>query len=302
MIDRSAVNKLSADILKRDMLTSKDPKDMAFILPELDGAHLSIHNFIFRAALFRMYSKQSTYLALCKHVGAPQPNKKDPDWKSMEKALASLYAGPEPVWGGMFYPATLKAAIGANRRFKWFRNVKTPALKADRDIQAFKAIWAALQKNDKLATYYKRRQSLSHDSASQLVVVARDAFGDWYDSFYEHMTTNTKGWFGDYAMKCILDVGCNATLYGIKDSRQVFPDAVLSRWPVNCPAYTQGIKKLLKSSYKNAVIRQSLKYKLLMHVHCTLSKKLGAATHRVPSTLAQLCWQKRQAREKTKTR
>ena len=210
--------------------------------------------------------------------------------------MASLYAGPEPVWGGMFYPATLKAVRASSGRFKCFRDVSTPALKANRDVHAFKAVWSALQKDDKLATYYKRRKVLSHDGASQPVVAARDAFGAWYDSFYEHVTHHTKGWCGEYAMKCILDVGCNATVHGITDGRQVFPDEVLSRWPVNCPGYGTGLQKVLKREYKSTVMRANLKYKLLMHLHSVLSKKLGAATHRVPSTLAQLCWQKRRTR------
>ena len=63
----------------------------------------------------------------------------------------------------------------------------------------------------------------------------REAFEGWYDCFYDHMDSHTKGWFGDYAMKCILDVGTNCTIKATKDNRQVFPDALLSKWPVNCP-------------------------------------------------------------------
>ena len=37
-----------------------------------------------------------------------------------------------------------------------------------------------------------------------------------------------------------------------------------------------------------------LKYKVLMYVHAKLAKKLGAAHHSVSSTLAQICWQKRE--------
>ena len=121
MMDTTAVNQLAKDIAKRDMLTPKDPKDMAFILQELNGAKMSIYSFMFRAALFRLYSKPSTYQALCTHVGAPQPDRTDPDWRGMEKKLTGLYAGPEPVWGGMFYPATLKTAKLANGHLKCFR-------------------------------------------------------------------------------------------------------------------------------------------------------------------------------------
>jgi len=170
-------------------------------------------------------------------------------------------------------------------------------LKASRDIQAFKTIWSALEKDDTLQTYYKCRQALSHDSASQPVVAARDAFASWYDSFHDHLTRHTKGWFGDYAMKRILDVGCSVTLHGIRDNRRVFPDEVLSKWPVDCPAYAAGLEKLLTSSHKGAAMEKSLKHKLLMHVHRTVSKKLGGSPPPcLPSTLAHLCWQKLQIR------
>ena len=42
------------------------------------------------------------------------------------------------------------------------------------------------------------------------------------------MDNHTKGWFGDYAMKRILDVGTNCTMRATKDDKQLFPDAVLS--------------------------------------------------------------------------
>ena len=296
MIDDSAVKRFIAHITQSDILTPRDPKDMSFIISKLDNARISIQNFMFRAALFRMYSKPSTYEALCEHVGAPQPDGLPPDFKGMEKALVKLYAAREPVWGGMFYPATLRAVTLRNGRVKLFTKATTPALKANRDIHVFKTIWSALAKDGTLQAYYSCRQALSHDSTSEPVVAARNAFASWYDSFYDHLKHHTKGWFGDYAMKCILDVGCNVTLHSIQDTCQVFPDEVLSKWPVNCPAYSAALKKLLTPSYKGATIKRSLKHKLLMHVHCVVAKKLGGnPPHGLSSTLAQLCWQKRQS-------
>ena len=100
------VNRLITGIARRDILTPKDAKDMSFIISKLDNARMSIHNLMFRTALFTMYSKPSTYEALCKRAGAPQPDSCPPDSKSMEQALVKLYAAREPVWGGMFYMST----------------------------------------------------------------------------------------------------------------------------------------------------------------------------------------------------
>ena len=99
-------------------------------------------------------------------------------------------------------------------------------------------------------------------------------------------------------MKCILDVGTNCSIKATKDNRQVFPDALLSKWPVNCPAYKTGVKKLLKPKYRTKVMNANLKYKVLMYVHAKLAKRLGAAHHSVSSTLAQMCWQKREEKSR----
>ena len=191
MIDTHSVDALIKDIRKREMLTARDPKDMAFILKELSGANFSISSFMFRCALFRLYSRPGTYTALAKHVRQRQPGSKGPDWRSMQKTLARMYAGLEPVWGGMFYPATLKAVKLANGKTKMFKNVKTPAQQAERDIHLVKVVWSALQQDTTLSTYYKARRFLSQDSASQpvaeRVMKARDAFSNWYDHYYEHM-------------------------------------------------------------------------------------------------------------------
>ena len=113
MFSMSALKRQADGAKQSDILTAKDAKDMSFILPLLDMQRISIHRLLFNAILFRMHSKKETYLALepfsrnaC--VGSP------PDWVGMQNKLAELYAGQTPVWGGMFYPATLIAARSGN--------------------------------------------------------------------------------------------------------------------------------------------------------------------------------------------
>ena len=120
----------------------------------------------------------------------------------------------------------------------------------------------------------------------------REAFAKWYDSFYDYMSANPRGWFSDYAMKCILDVGSNCSINS-SNGFPVFPDALLSKWPVNCPAYSAGLRRLFKPKFKKKVLRADMKFKCLMYTHAVLSKQLGGpGTHRVSSTLAHLCWRK----------
>ena len=84
MFSQKALPKFSDDIKQSDMLTPKDPKDMSFILPRLEGARMSIHRFIFSSALFRMYSNKETYEALRPFCRDADVHKKQPDWIGME--------------------------------------------------------------------------------------------------------------------------------------------------------------------------------------------------------------------------
>ena len=114
MFNDVACDMLAAQAYQRNLLTKLDPKDMSFILRALHQSKLSIHGFMFHSVLFRMYSKESTYRALSEYAGAAQPGKDEPNWLGMEAALAKLYAESDAVWGGMFYPATLRGAKEKN--------------------------------------------------------------------------------------------------------------------------------------------------------------------------------------------
>ena len=295
MFSQPVIETLVSHIKETPMLTSNDPKDMAFILPKLDRARISMHRSVLSSALFRMYSKPTTYTALSQYCRNAVANRCDPDWTGMENKLEQLYSSPEPVWGGMFYPATLIAAKSKNGSWKTFRNLRTNKQRANRDVHVFKAVWAALCQDGTATAYLIARQRCSTTCwKGEEVEAARAAFAAWYDSFCSHMAANTRGWFGDYAMKCILDVGCNCSIHSTKDS-QVFPDALLSKWPVSCPSYSAGLRNVLKPKFRTKSRNRKLKYKCLMYLHAVLSKKLGGpGTHRVPCTLAQLCWKKRQ--------
>ena len=110
MINDPAVDKLADQAYQRNMLTKLDPLDMSFIVRALHQSKLSIHGFMFHSILFRMYSKESTYTALSEHAGAAQPGKDEPNWLGMVAVPAKHYAESDAVWGGMFYPATIRAA------------------------------------------------------------------------------------------------------------------------------------------------------------------------------------------------
>ena len=240
-----------------------------------------------------MYSKPVTYMALCKLFDNAGPGQQDPDCDGMVRQLTTLYSSPQPVGGGMFYPATLKAARDNNGRWEWFSNLKTDHQRAARDVYVFKVVWTALCKDNTTEAYLKARQRCSTTCwQGGDVQIARDAFAAWCDSFYDHLKQNTHGWFDGYAMKCILDVGCNCSIKLTMDS-PVFPDALVSKWPLKCPTYAEGIRNCLKPRSRNLRFRSDIKYKCLMYIHAVLSKQLGGpGAHRLSSTRAQLCWKK----------
>ena len=137
---------------------------MSFILPLLDTHRISIHRFLFNAILFRMYSKKETYVALepfSRNASVGSHHTRDsaaPDWVGMQNKLAELYAGQTPVWGGMFYPATLIAARSGTGKWVYFENQSCPKEKALRDIHVFKCAWRAITQDNTPQTYLKALQ------------------------------------------------------------------------------------------------------------------------------------------------
>ena len=139
MINDLAVDKLADQAYQRNLLTKLDPQDMNFILRALHRSRLSIRGFIFHSVLFRMYSKESTYRALAEYAGAAQPGKDEPNWLGMEAALAKLYAGSDAVWGGVFYPATLRAV--KDKTGRWRKpGAATPKQRARRDMHVLTTV------------------------------------------------------------------------------------------------------------------------------------------------------------------
>ena len=140
MLNQNGLESLVDDIKSREMLTPQDPKDMSYILHKLRGRRMSIHGFWFHCALIRIHSNPDTYEALTKHASALQPGGNAPDWAGMQTTLAQLYSKGK-VWGGMFYPSTLRAGKSRGRGWRTFRKETTLAQKSARDILAFKIVW-----------------------------------------------------------------------------------------------------------------------------------------------------------------
>ena len=170
----------------------------------------------------------------------------------------------------------------------------TPARQAERDMQCLRIVYDGLTQNQNLARLETARRTWGRHKTSANTLAVRTAFSEWYTGFYTYVKQRTTGWWGDYPMKCLLDVPCNVKFHKMQDGATLLPDPILSVWPVRCPAYAPGIRSLFRKTCRQMPLKECMKFKLLMHIHARLSKELGADVHNVTSTLAQLCWQKRQ--------
>ena len=133
---------------------------------------------------------------------------------------------------------------------KTVRYLTTARQKTIRDLNVFKAVWKAICRDDTASNYLLAHQRCSTICWQEHAIKAvREAFVKWYRSFYHYMSANTCGWFNDYAMKCILDVGTNCGINSSNGS-PVFPGALLSKWPGNCPAYSAALKRMIKPKFK----------------------------------------------------
>ena len=144
MINDLAFEKLADQAYQRNLLTKLDPQYMSFILRALHQWQLSIHGFMLHSVLFRMYSKESTYRALSEYAGAARPGKDEPNRLGMEAALAQVYAETGAVWGGMFYPTTLRAAKDKTGRCRKLQ-AAIPKQQAKRDTHVHNRAGSALQ-------------------------------------------------------------------------------------------------------------------------------------------------------------
>ena len=192
MFSISALKRQADGAKQSDILTAKDAKDMPFILPLLDMQRISIHRFLFNAILFRMYSKKenirpSSLFSRNASVGSP------PDWVGMQNKLAELYAGQTPVWGGMFYPATLSAARSRTGNWKYFKNQSSPKKKAFRDMRVFKCAWHAITQDTTPQTYLNAlQQSCTTGWKADAIEAGRVALAQWHDNFYDYMSNHKR--------------------------------------------------------------------------------------------------------------
>ena len=86
-----------------DLLTIKDTVDTGFFLSTVDILHLSMSMAFRYCLVFRRFSNHSTWCALMPYITSTQVN-----WHGIRKALQRIIDADEKMFGGLFYPATLR--------------------------------------------------------------------------------------------------------------------------------------------------------------------------------------------------
>ena len=96
-----------------NLLTIKDTVDTGAFLSSVDTQHLSMSMAFRYCLVFRRFSKLSTWSALMPCITSAQVN-----WQRIRKALQHIIDSDEKMFGGLFYPATLKRCRKLHQR-RW---------------------------------------------------------------------------------------------------------------------------------------------------------------------------------------
>ena len=213
--------KFQTTVAQSTLLTGRDTQDTGYFVQRygVDAAcpiKCCFGDLWFRCLVFKHFNRVSTWerIVHCIPISGRQTQ-----WAGVRKALEQLYAAGEPVFGGTFYHSTLKA-YRSSPTAAWTTTAKLP--EPHRELLSLQKLHEAIPRD--LMAAYDRSPS-------------RKAWAAWYDEFMSRIGQSTQGLFGDYSMKCALDI---LLLSGQGREQD------LSRWPVQCGGYSEALASLFK--------------------------------------------------------
>ena len=169
----------------------------------------------------------------------------EPDWPVLQEVFRRLFKLKQKVFPGQFRTCTLRGHRGSRDK---------------REVLTLQLLYQALP----------AREIKAFASAA-----CPCSFGAMYDKLKERLSSSASGVFGDYGIKLALDMV--VMLGGV-------PPEALSRWPTDCPGYTEK----LKSFFPGLPAADHLR--ALYWIHRELGKSWRFA---FPESCAQLCWDHR---------
>ena len=180
-----------------------------------------------------------------------------PRWRTLRATLARLFATDTPVFGGVFYPATLRAYMRAGR---WV-SVGNMS-QAVRETLTLQLMWSAIPQD-------AMRQYANAPGPGTFTV--------WFETFMANMAATTRGCFSEYSMKVVLDLlVCSGRIQ----------DWHLVRWPTGCPGYVATMNRLFP---------QLPRHDWLRAIHW-LYREIGPQhSLNMAEVTMHLCWDKQRA-------
>ena len=185
------------------------------------------------AAAFRHVNRVTTWETVKDHLAT----RGKPDWSAALSALRTLKASGVPLASGVFYPAQVKEYRWSPKQsWKTASGMDMP----DKIVLAWQVMWSAVP----------RTEIRSHAKKP-----SRDTFKACYNAWETKMDDLTRGMFGAYFMKCMLDLLC---FTGHIEDRH------LSCWPSECDGYSPALTKLFGA--RNSSLRLQMLW-WLYHVY-----------------------------------
>ena len=247
---RDLINYLST----ADLLTVKDTVDSGVFLSSVDIQHLSMSMAFRYCLVFRRFSNHSTWAALMPCIRSARVN-----WNGIRKALQNIIDSDEKMFGGLFYPATLrKYRMLPERRWRACKRMGA----ADRETLSLRLLLSAIPSKE-CANYDKNP--------------SRENWRMFVERYQSNVASTTRGLFSDYGMKCALD--CL-----VLGSASRFPDSMISVWPTDCSGYVKAFKKLWRVS-----VPRDQRFLALCYIFMEVSKHHGGRL-RFPEVCMHLCW------------
>ena len=104
------------------LLTMNDTVDTGVFLSSVDLQHLSMSMAFRYCLVFRRFNNHSTWSALMPFITSAQVN-----WQGIRKALQQIRGSGEKMFGGLFYPATLRRyRMLPQRRWRACKGMSVP--------------------------------------------------------------------------------------------------------------------------------------------------------------------------------
>lgn len=255
-LNRNELSAFKERLNRATLLRATDCEDTRFFLDLYAGQDVPLNTFFMMCLAYRRFNRPSTWQTLEENrwLGA---GLSAPRWHTLRAALARLFAARTPVFGGVFYPATLRAFMRAGR---WVSIGNMS--QANRETLTLQLMWNAIPQ----------------DAVNQYAnTPGPGTFAVLYDTFMANMAATTRGIFSEYSMKLVLDLlVCSGRV----------ADWHLVRWPTGCPGYAPTMRRLFP---------QLPKQEWLRGLHW-LFREIGPLhSLSMPEVMMHLCWDKRRA-------